>query len=330
VCGSLRAHWGGPVLDKRAVSKSEADKIIAIEEDHWSDVKSLDIAPAKLSKSVSAFANTAGGEMFIGIDEVKAGPVKTRRWRGFADAEAANAHVQVFEGLMPLGGHYEATFLASEHHPGLVLHITVFKAKGIINATDGTPYIRRNAQNLPVVGEEALHRLRLDKGVVSFEDTPVAIPPEEITNSATALKFILSVVPSAEPEEWLKKQNVLMDGKPTAAGILLFSDEPQASLPKRSAIKLYQYKTRGDEASRDTLAFDPLTIEGCLYDQITEAVKRTKEVIEGMKRLGDTSLVDVTYPDETLHEIITNAVLHRDYSIPADVHVRVYESDSKC
>jgi ATP-dependent DNA helicase RecG len=31
-------------------------------------------------------------------------------------------------------------------------------------------------------------------------------------------------------------------------------------------------------------------------------------------------------PDETLHEIITNAVLHRDYSIAADVHVRVYDN----
>ena len=264
--------------------------------------------------------------MFIGIDETKAGPVKTRSWRGFADAEAANAHIQVFEGLMPLGGQYEATFLVSHDYPGMVLHITVFKAKGVINATDGTPYIRRNAQNLPVAGEEAIHRLRLDKGIISFEDTQVAVAPEEITNSATALKFILSVVPSAEPEEWLRKQNVLVDGKPTAAGVLLFSDEPQAALPKRSAIKLYQYKTRSDEASRDTLAFDPLTIEGCLYDQITEAVRKTKDVIEGMKRLGDSSLVDVSYPDETLHEIITNAVLHRDYSIPADVHVRVYDN----
>jgi len=33
----------------------------------------------------------------------------------------------------------------------------------------------------------------------------------------------------------------------------------------------------------------------------------------------------VTYPHETLHEIITNAVLHRDYSIPVDVHVRIYD-----
>ena len=98
---------------------------------------------------------------------------------------------------------------------------------------------------------------------------------------------MLSVVPTAEPEEWLRKQNILVDNKPTAAAILLFSDEPQAALPKRSAIKLYQYKTKTEEASRDTLAFDPISIEGCLYDQIVEAVKQTKGLIDGMKRLGD-------------------------------------------
>lgn len=45
-----------------------------------------------------------------------------------------------------------------------------------------------------------------------------------------------------------------------------------------------------------------------------------------MKRLGDSELESVVYPDETLHEIITNAVLHRDYSIAADVHVRIYDN----
>jgi ATP-dependent DNA helicase RecG len=106
----------------------------------------------------------------------------------------------------------------------------------------------------------------------------------------------------------------------------LFSDEPQTALAKRSAIKIYQYKTKGDEGSRETLAFDPITIEGCIYDQIKEAVKKTKEVVEKMKRLGEGGLEGVSYPDETLHEIMTNAVLHRDYSIASDVHVRVYDN----
>ncbi|KAJ1681388.1 hypothetical protein LUZ63_023391 [Rhynchospora breviuscula] len=32
------------------------------------------------------------------------------------------------------------------------------------------------------------------------------------------------------------------------------------------------------------------------------------------------------YPTETLHEVITNAVLHRDYSVLDDVHIRIFEN----
>ena len=77
---------------------------------------------------------------------------------------------------------------------------------------------------------------------------------------------------------------------------------------------------------REQLAFDPITVEGCLYSQIVAAVAKTKELVEGIKTLGPTGLESVKYPDETLHEILTNAVLHRDYSIVSDVHVRIYDN----
>jgi len=34
----------------------------------------------------------------------------------------------------------------------------------------------------------------------------------------------------------------------------------------------------------------------------------------------------VTYPPETLHEIVTNAVLHPDYSTAADIQIRVFDN----
>jgi ATP-dependent DNA helicase RecG len=83
---------------------------------------------------------------------------------------------------------------------------------------------------------------------------------------------------------------------------------------------------QNEEGSRDTLAFDPITIEGCTYDQIHLSVHETKKLIDGMKKLGVTGLEDVIYPDETLHEVVTNAVLHRDYSITSDTQIRIYDN----
>lgn len=314
------------MIERHELSADEAQIITGLEESHYIDLKSIDIEPSKLSETVSAFANTSGGEIFIGVDETTAGGVKARKWRGFADMEAANAHIAVIDSLLPLGQHYKATFLSCKGMSGLVLHILVFKTKDIIRATSGTAYIRRGAQKLPVKGDEAISRLKLDKGIISFEDNTIDVNSDIISNSSTIIDFMLSVIPTGEPSEWLQKQNLIVNSKPTAAGILLFGDEPQAVLPKRSAIKILRYKTRDDQGSRETLAFDPVTVEGCLYSQIKDAVKTTKDYIENMKKLGEKGLDEIIYPDETLHEIITNAVLHRDYSIAADIQVRIYDN----
>lgn len=308
---------------QKEIGADEVQRIIALPESHFLDVKRIEILPAKLSESISAFGNTAGGELFVGIGEQQDG---SRFWNGFATMEDANGLFAVIEAMTPLRNHYDAAFLHSPGSPGYVLHLLIPKTKDILNATDGIPYIRRNAQNLRVRDEDGFRRLRLDKGIVSFEDETVNVAPEIITNSAAGLEFILDVIPSAEPDDWMKKQNLILGGKPIVAGILLFSDEPQAALPKRSAIKLYRYKTKEDEGARDQLVFDPVTIEGPAYHLIEQAVQRTKAIIEDIKALTPDGLNKISYPDETLHEIITNAVLHRDYSVAADIHVRVYDN----
>jgi ATP-dependent DNA helicase RecG len=312
-------------METTTISREEADALFALQENHFRDMKAKEISPAKLSQSVSAFANAAGGELFVGVSEKIVGATKVREWNGFADIEAANAIIQTLEAMVPLGNHYQAAFLRCAEYPGLVLKLTVLKTRQIVTASNGIAYVRKGAQKLPVEGVDALQRLRLDKGLVSFEDEAVAVPIDTIANSVTVIDFIINEIPTAEPEQWLRSQFLIEGNKPTVAGLLLYSDAPQAALPKRSAVKIFQYKTREPGMDRDTLAFTPLTIEGPLYDVIKETVAETKRIIESIKKVGEHGLESVSYPDETLHEIITNAVLHRDYSIPADVQIRIYD-----
>jgi ATP-dependent DNA helicase RecG len=315
------------MVDFRKVDKAEATRIMGLVEGHFMDVKRIEISPARLSESISAFANAAGGELFVGVGE---NLDKTKRfWLGFKLQEDANGLFQVINKMTPLGNHYSATWLQCDDvdYPGFVLHLVIPKTTQVVYSSDGSAFVRSNAQNLRVTGNEALHRLRLDKGVASFEDESVNVAPDVITNSVIGNGFILNVIPSSEPDEWMKKQNLISAARqPIVAGVLLFADEPQAALPKRSAIKIYRYQTKAAEGSRDQLVGNPITIEGPLYDQISKAVSKTKELIEGIKSLTTKGLENVVYPDETLHEIITNAVLHRDYSIASDVHVRIYDN----
>ena len=310
-----------PIIEIR---ESERDKLLSLNEGHFADLKGIRINPAKLTRTLAALSNAEGGEVYVGLAEDTASRMTS--WEGFKVPEEANAHIQVLEQLFPLGDGYTYTFLRCQNEPGYVLKIDVGKSRDIKTASDGKVYLRRGAQNLPVTTDEALNRLRRNKGLTSFETEPVSASKELITNSTVILEFMLEVVPSTEPEAWLKKQQVLHNEQPTVAGLVLYAEEPQAALPKRSGIKVYRYQTTAEEGTRETLLGDPASIEGHAYAQIREAVDRTAEIIESVRVNTAEGLEAVKYPITALHEIITNAVLHRDYSIADDIHIRIFDN----
>jgi ATP-dependent DNA helicase RecG len=201
------------MASKVEITPEQAEAILAIEEGHFHDLKAIDIKPAKLTESVSAFANASGGEIFIGIDEQKRDGIKSRIWRGFADVEAANAHLQVLEGMRPLAGHYAATFMSCPGFSGCLLQLEIPKSKDILSASDGYPYTRKGAQSLRVGTAGALQRLQLDKGIISFEDEVVNTGLENVANSLTIINFMLGVIPTADPEARLRKQQLIVDSR---------------------------------------------------------------------------------------------------------------------
>jgi ATP-dependent DNA helicase RecG len=63
-----------------------------------------------------------------------------------------------------------------------------------------------------------------------------------------------------------------------------------------------------------------------LYKQIQKTVTTTREIIEKIPKMGKQGLENIQYPEETIHEIVTNALLHRDYSIASDTHIRIFDN----
>lgn len=311
-------------IETFAISKEEKSKVLQTEEGHFVDLKAIQIAPAKLTKTIAALANADGGEVYVGIAEDK--QANTREWKGFRAPEEANGHLQIFEQLFPLGDGFSYMFLSAVEGDGLLLKIEVDKSRAIKVASDNIVYVRRSASNMPYTSQDDLERLRRNKGITSFETETIKVDPAILANSTVSLEFMLEVVPSAEPEEWLRKQQVITDDKPTVAGIVLFAEEPQALLPKRTGIKIYRYKTKADEGSRETLDGMPRSIEGHAYKQIYDSVTATTAIIESVRVNTPDGLEPVRYPVTALHEVITNAVLHRDYSLADDVHIRIFDN----
>lgn len=312
-------------IDIIEITGGTRDRLLTLEEGHFADLKAIEVSTKKLGVTITAFANAAGGDLYIGIGETELFGAKFRHWHGFADMEAANGHIQSLEALFPLGSEYSYEFLRAAGSSGLVLHITVQRTPQIARAHNKKVYVRRGAQNLEVKGEAAIERLRLDKGIESFEKQTVDADVELVTESEVISEFVQHVVPTLTPTAFLKKQSLVRSNKPVVAAVLLFADEPQAVLPKRSGVKLFRYRTSG-AGTRETLDSAPVSIEGHIYSLIKDAVTATAAMVEGIQKLGPKGLEPVKYPFETLHEIVTNAVLHRDYSIAADVQIRVFDN----
>lgn len=137
--------------------------------------------------------------------------------------------------------------------------------------------------------------------------------------------FSLNIIPHPEPSTWLRKQKLIVNENGTVAANMLFADEPQVNIPK-SGVKIYRYRTDASSGTRDTLAFEPMTIEGNAYNLISQSVEETRNKIQDIPKLGETGLESIMYSVEAIHEIITNAIIHRDYSVNDEVHIRIFDN----
>lgn len=306
------------------IDREQAEKIITVEESFLNDVKAKEIKPAKLSETISAFANAGGGDVYLGISET--GQEKIREWNGFEDVEAANDIIQTLFQAHPFGNHLLFEYFKCSDLEGLVLHITVRKVKEIVKSTKGDVFVRLNAGKAKISSDEQLKKLELDKGIVTFEDEWVNVNLEKIENSLSIINFMMNVVPSAEPLAYLNNKELIRDGQCKVCGVLLFCDEPAIYLPKRCSVKIMRYRTKDEDIGREFLDGVPLTIEGDSYNVIYSSVEETVKIVENIQRLGSKGMEAIAYPHETLHEIITNAILHRDYSVVADVQVRIFDN----
>ena len=156
------------------ITGPERDSLLVVEEGHFLDLKGKDVTP-EVGKHSFSIRERLWGELYVGVDESDFFGAKIREWRGFANQEDATGHIQSLEGLFPLGTEYSYEFLRSPGSSGLVLHITVQRTSQIAKTHDGKTFVRRSAHNEPVTTEAALNRLKLDKGIESFEKQTVDV-----------------------------------------------------------------------------------------------------------------------------------------------------------
>lgn len=132
------------------IDQDEMIALLKLNEDHFNDVKSKRINPAKLQETFVAFANFDGGDLYIGIeDKSESG----ERIIGFEEQEDANAIIStLLEETKPAVENLLVEYLEVDDK-GLILHFGIPKSPKVHYTASGDCYIRVNAAKRKIKGE---------------------------------------------------------------------------------------------------------------------------------------------------------------------------------
>ncbi len=123
-------------------------------------------------------------------------------------------------------------------------------------------------------------------------------------------------------EKVLAHLNLLYDGQPTHAAILLFGGNPQRFLPTSEINCLHFH---GTEVRKPIPSYQ--IFKGTAFDLIDQAVDFVLSKIArsvGTREQGPQAPVEYELPKQAVAEAIVNAVAHRDYTSNASVQVMLF------
>jgi ATP-dependent DNA helicase RecG len=121
------------------------------------------------------------------------------------------------------------------------------------------------------------------------------------------------------PLQVLEKLRLIKDGRPTWAAVLLFGKDAKLFL-SQAALHCGRFK-------EESIVIDDRMIEGTIIEQVDEAMEFVRKNINvKFVMTGKPAREQIwDYPLEALREAIINAVCHRDYTIPSNTEVRIYD-----
>ena len=56
-------------VDVIEITGAERNRLLALEEGHFAELKAIEVSTKQLGRTVSAFANATGGDLYVGIGE---------------------------------------------------------------------------------------------------------------------------------------------------------------------------------------------------------------------------------------------------------------------
>ena len=313
--------------------------------DGWNDIEFQSAnsnAPLTALKTVSAFANTGGGLIVVGVSETE-GRLKIT---GVKDIDRVqNEFLTLTRNLQKIS--LKLPILAESLHfdEGQVLCFGIPEAgaedKPVhLNGDLSTAYIRKGASDFKCDREELLNFLRNSLSTTSYDSEPIKADADTFYDKKSLAWYRAEFEVNRSRDErdltdssFLKKLGFIVEYKgrlaPTRAAVLLFGKEQvfQRCLPKM-VVDLHWYNHRAEEYNPIKRWNDREIVEVNLVN----AWRKINEFFDkhSLKPfvLNPVTLQRIDDPPEqaTYREAAINLLVHQDYGdIGRNAEIRIYE-----
>jgi len=264
-------------------------------------------------KAVSAFANSDGGVLIIGLDD-RGKPSGLKNVKRLLEDIPNTIRNKL--GIIP-------SVELSKKNKKDIIKITVTPCSVPISY-NGKYYLRSGSTVQELQGKDLADFL-IKKTGITWDDTIEDKGDFDFINKATIENFkryAVDRIPSIAQESdfitILKKLNLTDSATLKRAAVLLFGSEPQRFY-SHAFVKIGLFLTETDIQTTDI-------VKGNLFEQLESALEilRTKYLVSKIK-YEDIHRRDILeYPYEALREAIINALIHRDYWGTSNVQIRIY------
>lgn len=292
----------------------------------------------KALETLCAFANTHGGTLALGLEDPARAHGNDRLYGLAENPEAIDElRRKTLTHLLPAVEHVRWIQVACalrDGKAGYVLLIAVSASAKVHSILDDGTWTRLEASNREMTATE-ITELAYQRGVISAESEPIAVPLELLDTDtwrhfAVNRGFLSGDLPDRLFRTGLAKR-VGGELLPVRAAVLLFADDPGglvASQNTRADLRVFHYRgSRIEPGAVPNLLKPPKTISGPLTAQIARANTYVlDELAAGLTLAASGFKTMHRYPERVIKEAITNAVIHRDYRLNRDIHIRLFDN----
>lgn len=294
---------------------------------------------SKALETVCAFANTDGGFLALGIEDFDKAQGSNRLFGVSENPEAVDELERKLRSHLtpPLGGvrWQRIPFQHPDGQTDKIVLLTVDKSAKAHSILDGGTYLRLETSNRQMSAVEIVD-LSFTRGERSIESYTVDVSFDLLDTAAwKAYSKARGFQTQATVVERMRAIGLALEveGKlrPLIAAVLLFADDPSGLLAahrqSRAGIRVFHYSgSEIQHTANPNLIKTPKTISGPLMEQISMAHRYVlNELASGLVIPGSGFKTAHAYPERVIKEAITNAVIHRDYRMNKDIHIRIFD-----